>query len=140
MAHFAIIRKSDNTVVQVIRVDNSKLLDENKIEQEKLGIDFLNNFFPKHIPEVGPTEDYYFKQTIYTVNGETEKRYNFAGIGHTFDESSDAFIAQEPQEAPKVDTSEMSSEQISKLVSVEKKGSWTLNEEKKWVFTELTVK
>ena len=42
MAHFAKI-DSNNRVVYVTKVHNDILLDSEGIEQERLGIDFLNN-------------------------------------------------------------------------------------------------
>ncbi len=44
MACFAKV-KSNGIVVQVESVDNSILLDENGVEQEQLGIDFLRKLY-----------------------------------------------------------------------------------------------
>ena len=88
MAHFAEI-DTDNIVTQVIVVDNNDILDEQGNESESLGIQFCTNL-------LGGT----WVQTSYNDN----IRYNFAGIGYTYDETRDAFIS--PQSYP----------------------SWTLNE------------
>ena len=69
MAHFAEI-DSDNTVLQILVVDNSL---------EHRGADFLSNDLG-----LGGT----WIQTSY--NGNIRK--NFAGIGYTYDLNRDAFI------------------------------------------------
>jgi hypothetical protein len=70
MAHFAEI-DSNNIVVRVLVVDNSL---------ENRGADFLANDLG-----LGGT----WIQTSYNNN----IRYNYAGIGYTYDETRDAFIA-----------------------------------------------
>jgi hypothetical protein len=79
MAHFA--RLENNIVTQVIVVANQDILDENGQESEQKGIDFCSNL-------LGGT----WKQTSY--NGNIRK--NYAGIGYTYDEGRDAFIAPKP--------------------------------------------
>jgi hypothetical protein len=37
-----------------------------------------------------------WKQTSYNANGNAAKRYNYAGIGYTYDAERDAFIAPQP--------------------------------------------
>lgn len=91
MAHFAKLGKG-NIVEQVVVVSNDVITDANGQEQEQLGVDFLNNMYG--------TNDVW-KQTSY--NGNIRK--NFAGVGHRYDQTRDAFI--EPKPFP----------------------SWTLNEE-----------
>jgi hypothetical protein len=78
MAHFAKLGVG-NIIEQVIVVHNSVLTDSNEIEQEKLGVDFINNLYN--------TRDVW-KQTSY--NGKFRK--NFASIGYTYDQQRDAFI------------------------------------------------
>ena len=78
MAHFAKLG-TGNIVEQVIVVHNSVLTDSNEIEQEKLGLDFINNLYN--------TRDVW-KQTSY--NGKFRK--NFASIGYHYDQTRDAFI------------------------------------------------
>jgi hypothetical protein len=79
MAHFA--KLENNIVIQVIVVANQDILDENGQENEQKGIDFCSNL-------LGGT----WKQTSY--NGNIRK--NYAGIGYTYDEGLDAFIAPKP--------------------------------------------
>jgi hypothetical protein len=79
MAHFA--QLENNIVTQVIVVANQDILDEQGQESEQKGIDFCSNL-------LGGT----WKQTSY--NGNIRK--NYAGIGYTYDEGLDAFIAPKP--------------------------------------------
>ena len=79
MAHFA--QLENNIVKQVIVVANQDILDENGQESEQKGIDFCSNL-------LGGT----WKQTSY--NGNIRK--NYAGVGYTYDEGRDAFIAPKP--------------------------------------------
>ena len=79
MAHFA--KLENNIVTQVIVVSNQDILDEQGQESEQKGIDFCSNL-------LGGT----WKQTSY--NGNIRK--NYAGIGYTYDETLDAFIAPQP--------------------------------------------
>ena len=79
MAHFA--QLENNIVKQVIVVSNQDILDEQGQESEEKGIAFCSNL-------LGGT----WKQTSY--NGNIRK--NYAGIGYTYDEGRDAFIAPKP--------------------------------------------
>ena len=79
MAHFA--RLENNVVTQVIVVSNQDILNEQGQESEELGIAFCSNL-------LGGT----WKQTSY--NGNIRK--NYAGVGYTYDEGRDAFIAPKP--------------------------------------------
>jgi hypothetical protein len=79
MAHFA--QLENNVVTKVIVVSNQDILDENGQESEQKGIDFCSNF-------LGGT----WIQTSY--NGRIRK--NYAGVGYTYDETLDAFIAPKP--------------------------------------------
>ena len=78
MAHYAYL--DDNNIVVAVTVgkDETELID---------GLD---------------TETYYALGTPYTVkrtsyNGNIRK--NYAGVGYTYDEQRDAFIAPEPEDA-----------------------------------------
>jgi len=84
MAHFSKL-DNNNIVTQVITVNNEVITDENGVEQEQLGVDFLNNLYK--------TSDNW-KQTSYNLNF----RKNFGGVGTTYDSAKDAFIAQKPFE------------------------------------------
>jgi hypothetical protein len=79
MAHFA--KLENNVVKQVIVVSNQDILDEQGQESEELGIKFCSNL-------LGGT----WKQTSY--NGNIRK--NYAGVGYTYDEGRNAFIAPKP--------------------------------------------
>ena len=79
MAHFA--QLENNVVTQVIVVANQDILDENGQELEQKGIDFCSNL-------LGGT----WIQTSY--NGRIRK--NYAGVGYTYNETLDAFIAPKP--------------------------------------------
>lgn len=82
MAHFAKLNEH-NTVLEVICVHNNELLDENGIESEQKGIDFLIEWSGGHP---------YWKQTSY--NGSFRKR--FAGLMYTYNPELDAFIPPRP--------------------------------------------
>ena len=80
MAHFAKLNES-NVVIDVIVISNDVL---DKLNEESSGIAFLIQW------SGGYTN---WKQTSY--NGKI--RYNYAGIGYTYDEVADAFIAPKPE-------------------------------------------
>ena len=82
MAHFAKLG-TGNIVEKVISINNAVITDSNGVEQEQLGIDFINNLYG--------TRDVW-KQTSY--NGNIRK--NYAGIGFTYDQTKDAFIPPKP--------------------------------------------
>lgn len=92
MAHFAEINE-ENIVTQVIVVHNNELLAGEEESEEK-GIDFCESLFGHRN----------WVQTSYNSN----IRYNYAGIGYTWDPDNNAFY--EPQPYP----------------------SWSLNEDFKW--------
>ena len=78
MAHYAYLDTNNKVVAVTVGKDESELID---------GLD---------------TETYYAQGTPYTVkrtsyNGRI--RFNYAGIGYTYDEVRDAFIAPEPDNA-----------------------------------------
>ena len=80
MAHFAEIGLN-NTVVQVIVVNNSECLDQFGNESETIGAKFCHDLFGG-----------VWLQTSY--NGTIRK--NYAGIGFTYDSGRDAFIPPKP--------------------------------------------
>ena len=82
MAHFAKLG-TGNIVEQVISINNAVITDNNGVEQEQLGNDFINKLYN--------TRDVW-KQTSYNNN----IRKNFAGIGYQYDLTRDAFIAPKP--------------------------------------------
>jgi hypothetical protein len=82
MAYFAKLG-TGNIIEQVISINNSVITDNNGIEQEQLGNDFINKLYN--------TRDVW-KQTSYNNN----IRKNFAGIGYQYDQTRDAFIPPKP--------------------------------------------
>jgi len=82
MAHFAELDEN-SFVKRVLVVHNNELLDENGIEQEQKGIDFLFNLFGGN-----------WVQTSYNNN----IRKCYAGIGHFYDSNRVVFIP--PQKFP----------------------------------------
>ena len=92
MAHFAKIN-SDNVVVHVSVVDNQRLESEGG-ESESKGI--------AHLERHGAENGFYWKQTSYNTKGgehllgDTPLRKNYAGKGHTYDSTRDAFISPKP--------------------------------------------
>ena len=92
MASFAKLN-NNNVVLRVESVVNEVLKDSNGIEQEQLGIDFLNQLYN--------TNDNW-KQTSYNTHagvhslGGVSFRKNHAGIGYTYDSQRDAFIPLKP--------------------------------------------
>jgi len=91
MASFAKIGLN-NKVIEVQSVVNEVLHDSNGVEQESIGIDFLNKLTGWAV----------WKQTSYNTRGGVHKlggtplRKNHAGIGYTYDEDRDAFIPPKP--------------------------------------------
>jgi hypothetical protein len=82
MAYFAKLG-TGNIIEQVISINNSVITDSNGIEQEQLGVDFINKLYN--------TRDVW-KQTSYNNN----IRKNYAGIGYHYDQTRDAFIPPKP--------------------------------------------
>jgi len=91
MASFAKIGLNSK-VIEVLSVVNEVLHDSNGVEQEVNGIDFLTKLTGYPV----------WKQTSYNTHGGvhssggTPLRKNHAGIGYTYDETRDAFIAPKP--------------------------------------------
>jgi hypothetical protein len=89
-----------NIVETVIGVSNSVITDSNGIEQEQLGVDFINTLYN--------TRDIW-KQTSYNTRGgkyynsdntlgdqSKSFRKNYAGIGFFYDDVRNAFYTQKP--------------------------------------------
>ena len=91
MASFAKL-ELNNKVIAVHSLHNNELKDANGVEQEVNGIDFLTKLTGWAV----------WKQTSYNTRGGVHKlggtplRKNHAGIGYTYDEDRDAFIAPQP--------------------------------------------
>jgi hypothetical protein len=82
MAYFAKLG-TGNIVEKIISINNAVITDANGVEQEKLGLDFINKLYN--------TRDVW-KQTSYNNN----IRKNYAGIGYSYDQTRDAFISPKP--------------------------------------------
>lgn len=82
MAHFAELDEN-NVVTQVIVVDNGDIKDANGTEVEEIGIAFCKKLFGA---------DTNWKQTSYNSN----MRVRYAGIGYSYNQELDAFIAPKP--------------------------------------------
>jgi hypothetical protein len=82
MAYFAKLG-TGNIIEQVISINNSVITDSNGVEQEQLGVDFINKLYN--------TRDVW-KQTSYNKTF----RKNYAGIGFQYDQQRDAFIPPKP--------------------------------------------
>lgn len=82
MAHFAEL-DSNNIVLRVLVVNNDDITDQDGVEQEALGISFLQGLFGA---------DTRWVQTSY--NGNFRGKY--AGIGDRYDAELDLFIGPEP--------------------------------------------
>ena len=98
MAHFA--KLGSNNIVETIEV-----VSNNIATTEQAGVDFLNNLY---------SSNDVWKQTSYntlegkhylfdengnrTLNPDQSKafRKNYAGVGYTYDQTRDAFIAPKP--------------------------------------------
>ena len=96
MAHFA--KLLNNVVIAVIAVNNNVLLDENGIEQEQKGIDFLKSIYKEPLAE--------WKQTSYNTiggihsSGDNSKafRKNYAAVGMIYDPEKDCFYCPKQYE------------------------------------------
>ena len=92
MAYFAKLN-NNNIVENVISINNTVITDNNGVEQEQLGVNFINNLYG--------TNDIW-KQTSYNTIGGVHKlngtpfRKNYAGMGYTYDSQRDAFISPKP--------------------------------------------
>lgn len=82
MAYFAKLDE-DNTVLEVHCVHDNELLDENNIEREQKGIDFLTKWSNGHTK---------WKQTSHN-NGF---RKTYASVGGKYDPKKDVFIKVKP--------------------------------------------
>ena len=80
MAHFAELDEN-NVVLRVIVVGNKDTADANGVEKEYIGAAFCERLFGGR-----------WVQTSY--NGKIRK--NYAGIGYTYREDIDAFVAPQP--------------------------------------------
>ena len=85
MAHFCMLDEN-NVVTQVIVVSNEDTSDVNGNEVEEIGVAFCKKLLGA---------DTNWKQTSYNNNF----RVRYAGIGYSFNEELDAFVAPKPFES-----------------------------------------
>jgi hypothetical protein len=81
MAHFAELDEN-NVVLQVIVVHNNELLDDEGQENEAKGVEFCSTLFGHNN----------WVQTSYNHS----MRKQFAGVGFTYDDVNDIFVAPQP--------------------------------------------
>lgn len=107
MAHFAQVN-NNNVVEDVIVLNNSDMLDDNGVEQESIGISFLNNLF-------GSFEGRWV-QTSYS----SAFRGSYASVGGTYSSSENIFKVPKPFDSWVWSTSEASWEApVSKPIAAE---------------------
>lgn len=100
MAHYAKI-DSNNLVVEVIVVRNEDCLDENGIESELVGLNFLEKigltgkYVKTSYGSIGNVH-YNHSPEGNSPSGKPAFRKNYAGIGFTYDTFRDAFIPPKP--------------------------------------------
>ena len=103
MAYFAKI-SLDKKVLQVLKVNDSDILDVNKQEKEEVGQKYLekHNNWPAQM----------WVQTSYNTSGNQHKsggtalRGNYAGIGYIWDEENQIFWPKKPYTSWVKNTSE----------------------------------
>ena len=103
MAHFAKLG-ANGKVIQVLTMDNDKMLNADGVEDESVGQQWLetHNNWPAQM----------WIQTSYNTyknkhkNGGTPFRGNYAGIGMTYDEDNDIFISKKPYASWVLNTAE----------------------------------
>jgi hypothetical protein len=93
MASFAKIDQN-NVVTQVIAVNNEVIIDENGVEQESLGIEFLRKLYNE--PNAKWVQTSYNTSAGTHINGGTPFRMNYASLGGFYDEERDIFIGTKP--------------------------------------------
>jgi len=100
MAHFAKLN-NNNEVIDIIKVNNDVITDINGVEQENLGIQFLNDIFKDNTVVWKKTSfntklGKYYNQDGSEGDISKAFRKNYAGIGFTYDQTRDAFIPPKP--------------------------------------------
>jgi len=124
MAHFAEINE-ENIVTQVIVVHNNELL-VGEDESEEKGIDFCESLFGHRN----------WVQTSYNSN----IRYNFAGIGYTWDPDNNAFYAPQPYPSWSLNEDYIWEAPIPYPEDASEDKIYTWDEEnQKWKVTELII-
>ena len=99
MAYFAKLGNG-NIVETVISINNSVITDSNGIEQEQLGVDYINKLY--NTRDVWKQTSYNTKNNKYYNQdgslGDQLKAFrgNYAGIGYTYNQELNAFIKPKP--------------------------------------------
>ena len=102
MAHFAKLNNS-NVVIQVITVNNAVLINDNGVEDEQKGIEFLKNLYKEKESNWKQTS-YNTKLGKYLINNNLEIgpdqsksfRLNYAAAGMIWREDLQGFIFPQP--------------------------------------------
>ena len=85
MATFAKLSDDGKTVVNILTFDKAKTTKNNEINEEVgQGYLYRNHGWPAELWKISD------------VDGVTPYRKNFAGIGHTYDSTRDAFMTPQP--------------------------------------------
>jgi len=95
MAYFAKLN-SNNIVENIISINNAVITDANGVEQEQLGVDFINQLYNTN--DVWKQTSYNTVEGVHQLGG-TPFRKNYAGIGYQYDSQRDAFIPIKPYDS-----------------------------------------
>ena len=96
MAHFTVIGNND-TVIDMVYVDNGDINNLDFPESEPVGIEFLNSIMPQsYLEDQYPGHNnIYFKQCSYNENF----RFSYPGVGYTYNLSLDRFVPPKPYDS-----------------------------------------
>ena len=75
MAHFALLDENDR-VINVIKVNNEDLLDENGVEQESIGLAFLKRLFGDSQKWVQTSYNYNFRKYYAIIGGKYYREFD----------------------------------------------------------------
>ena len=123
MAHFAKLG-ANGKVIQVLTMDNDKMLNADGVEDESVGQQYLeyHNNWPAQM----------WIQTSYNTsanqhrNGGTPFRGNYPSVGWVYDSDNDVFYEQQPYESWILNTSTWEWEPP---IPYPETGKWIWNEE-----------
>ena len=101
MAHFAQLDE-DNIVINVVTVNNDVLIDGDGVEQESLGITFLQNLYGAETiwkqTSFNTLFNQHFADRDVLSDDQTKAfRGNFAGVGDTYDPVNNIFYGPRPE-------------------------------------------
>ena len=105
MAHFAKMGMNGK-VIQVLTMDNDKMLNADGVEDESVGQQWLERH--NNWPAQMWIQTYYNTQGNKHKSGDTSKAFrgNYAGIGHIWDEDNNMFFPKKPYPSWVKDTSD----------------------------------